>query len=104
MKDMEDQVLMSSRDEIEEFKRSFLWTDIEEELDRISKNAQIEYDLVGESITNDDGVKVTPTTAEILLHMGDIKGRRKSVEYFRSLPDIFLQTLEIQSEDQKDDS
>ena len=96
--------IKSTKSEIEEFKKSFLWMDIKDELDKLAERAQLEYDLVGESVVNDEGVRVTPTTAEVLIHLGDIKGRKKSVNYFLNILDIFLQLLEDQTEDQEDDT
>ena len=97
---MKGQELLTTVDEIEEFEKSFLWLDIKDELNNLAENAQVEYDLVGEPILNDEGVRVTPTTAEVLIHLGDIKGRRKAVSYFLSIPDILKQILE----DRKDES
>ena len=102
---MEDnQELKSTKSEIEKFKESFLWMDIKDELDELTERSQLEYDLVGESVINDEGVRVTPTTAEVLIHLGEIKGRKKSVNYFLNILDIFLQILEDQTEDKEDES
>ena len=96
----DNQEIKTTKSEIEEFKNSLLWMDIKDELTTLATNALLEYDLIGEAITNDEGVKVTPTTAEGCLHLGDIKGRRKAVSYFLNILDVILQTLE----DQKDES
>ena len=47
----------------------------------------------------DDAADNNPSTASVLLHMGDLNGRVKAVEYMKSIPDIFLNILE----DKKDD-
>ena len=97
---MEDEIIINStRSQIEDFEESFVWKDIKGELERIGKNAQLEYDLVGEPHIDDDGAKIVPNSSETLIHLGDIKGRRKAVAYFLSIPKILLQILE----DQKDD-
>lgn len=90
----EEKKLRSSRNEIEDFKNSFIWLDIVDELTELSRKARIEYDLVGEPHVDDQGYKIVPNSSETLIHLGDIKGRRKAVEYFLSIPDIFLQILE----------
>lgn len=91
---LDEKKLRSSRSEIEEFKNSFIWLDIVDELKELAMKAQVEYDLVGESYVDDQGYKVVPNSSETLIHLGDIKGRRKAVDYFLSIPDIFLQILE----------
>lgn len=101
---MEELTIRSTRSQIENFKESLLWQDIKEELVRLAERAQLEYDLVGEPHKNDDGEFVVPTTSETLIHLGDIKGRRKAVQYFLSIPDIFLQILEDLKEEKENDS
>lgn len=101
----EKKTLRSSKSEIEEFKKSFIWLDIVDELSQLAKNAQLEYDIVGEPHVDDEGYKIVPNSSETLIHLGDIKGRRKAVNYFLSLPDIFLQILEVDSkEDPRNDT
>jgi hypothetical protein len=91
--------ILSTKLQIEEFKNSFIWKDIKRELVHLAHRSTLEYDLVGEPHTTDDGVKIVPNTSETLIHLGDIKGRRKAVEYFLSIPDIFLQILEGEEEE-----
>lgn len=104
MVEINQEKLRCTKGQIEDFKSSMLWKDIIDELNQLSNNAQLEYDIVGESHTNDAGYKVIPNSSETLIHLGDIKGRRKAVQYFLSLPDIFLNILEDQAEEKKDDS
>jgi len=92
--------IRSTRIQLEEFKKSFIWLDMVDDLNNLARLAQLEYDLVGETHIDDDGHKIVPNSSETLIHLGDIKGRRKAVLHFLSLPDILLQFLE----DQKDDS
>ncbi len=89
----------STKGQIQDFLDSMLWKDMLEELAQLDKRATLEYDLVGEEIVTDDGHKRTPTTSETLIHLGDIKGRRKAVQYFRSMPEIFLSILEDKQND-----
>ncbi len=85
----------ATRDQIEEIKNSFFWKDIKREL------AQWKIGFMHESSNIvDDAATNNPSTASVLLHMGDINGRIKTVEYLLSLPDIFLDLLE----DKEDDS
>jgi len=100
---MDEMTIRSTKSDIEEFKESFIWLDIVDELSRLAKNAAIEYDLVGEPHTDDQGYKVVPNSSETLIHLGDIKGRRKAVAFFLSIPDIFLQILEDKKDDNRRD-
>ena len=97
---LDEKSIRSSKSEVEEFKDSFVWLDIMDELNDLAKRAELEYDLVGEPHIDDSGHMIVPNTSETLIHLGEIKGRRKAVSYFLNIPDIFLQILE----DKKDDS
>lgn len=92
-------MIRSTKAQLEEFKRSFIWKDIVDELTNMSKLAMLEYDVVGEPVIDDDGFKKTPSTGETLIHLGDIKGRRKAVNYFLSIPDILINLLEASKDD-----
>lgn len=95
-----DETIRTTKSEIESFKESSLWLDIVDELNELSLKAQLEYDLVGEPHIDDQGYKIIPNSSETLIHLGDIKGRRKAVNYFLNILDVFLQILE----DKKNDS
>ena len=96
---LDEKTIRSSKSEVEEFKDSLVWLDIMDELNDLARRAELEYDLVGEPHVNDKGQIVVPTTSETLIHLGDIKGRRKAVSYFLSIPDILLQILEDKTND-----
>ena len=85
----------STKGEIERFMDSILWKDMKRELGVWKKGFKAE----NESIV-DDASETNPSTASVLMHIGDINGRVKTVDYLLSLPTIFLQILE----DQKDDN
>ena len=91
----------STKSEVEEFKESTIWLDICDELNDLSKRSAVEYDLVGEPHINDSGQLIVPNSSETLIHLGDIKGRRKATDYFLNLPDIILQILEEKKDDTK---
>jgi len=44
---------------------------------------------------------IIPNTSETLIHLGEIKGRRKAVSYFLNIPEILLQILEGKKDDIK---
>lgn len=84
----------TTKDEIELFKASVLWNDIVNELEAWQEG----FDREMHSIV-DDAEGDNPSTASVLLHMGDLNGRIKAVEYFLSLPDVFMQILEDKKND-----
>jgi hypothetical protein len=91
--------IRTTKSEIESFKESFLWLDIKDELNDLAKRAQLEYDLVGEPHIDDSGYKIIPNSSETLIHLGDIKGRRKAVSYFLNILEVLLQILEDKKND-----
>jgi len=86
----------SSKFEIEQFKESIVWKDIKRELAIWKTGFRKEQ----ENIVS-DAADTNPSTASVLLHMGDLNGRMKAVDYLLSLPNIFLQLLEDQKDDLK---
>ena len=97
----EEVTIRSTKSQLEEFKTSFIWKDMVDEIARLSRNSQVEYDLVGEPHIDDEGFKIIPNTSETLIHLGDIKGRRKAVGFFLNIPDILIQALEDQENDNR---
>ena len=85
----------ATKNQIENFKDSILWNDIVRELDIWSEGFAKEQDSIVENASLDN-----PSTASVLLHMGDINGRRKAVIYFKDILNVFLSVLE----DKKNDS
>ena len=83
-----------SKDALEEFKESILWADMVEEL----KSWKEGFNREMQSIV-DDAEGNNPSTASVLLHMGDLNGRQKAVDYFLSLPDVFLSIIEEKKEE-----
>lgn len=96
---MEKEIIKSTKSQIEEFKESLIWQDIVSELSKLRELATLEYDIVGEPHVDDAGYKTIPNQSETLIHLGDIKGRKKAVEHFLAIPDILLQTLEVNKDD-----
>ena len=86
---MKEILVNSTKNQIEDFKNSLLWADIKRELKAWQKG----FDIEMKSIV-DNSAEANPSTASVLLHMGDLNGRIKAVEYLLSLPDIFLNILE----------
>ena len=86
---MEEVEICATKDQIEDFKVSVLWKDIVTELLAWKEGFTREM----QSIV-DDAARDNPSTASVLLHMGDLNGRQKAVDYFLSMPDVFLQILE----------
>jgi hypothetical protein len=86
---METIEIHATKDQIEEFKESILWSDIVGELTSWKHGFAMEM----QSIV-DDAAAQNPSTASVLLHLGDLNGRQKAVDYFLGLLDVFLQIIE----------
>ena len=95
---MSDQSLieiMSSKRQIKEFKKdNLVWRDMQNEL-------TIWLDAFEREKGNivDDAANNNPSTASVLLHLGDLNGRVKTVKYILSLPDLFLSILKDKEDD-----
>jgi len=96
---MEKIELRTTRDQVEEFKESILWADITEELNSWKEGFERELKAIVE-----DAAANNPSTASVLMHMGDLNGRLKAVDYMLSIPDVFLSLLEAKLEVKKDES
>lgn len=92
---MEEIRVTATRVAIEEFLESSLWKDIKRELETWKTAFSDEMNAIV-----DNAADSNPTTAQVLMHLGDLNGRRKAVDYFLTLPSVFLQFLE----DNKDDT
>lgn len=88
----------STKAQIEEFKNSILWQDFVRELRFWSEGFNNEMKTIV-----DDAESSNPSTAAVLLHMGDLNGRIKAVEYVLNLPDVFLDILEAKKDDTRPD-
>ncbi len=88
----------ATKAQIEYFIESILWTDIQRELLEWDKQFNKERD----SIVS-DARETNPSTASVLLHMGDLEGRKQAVKYFLGLPEVFLNVLEDKENDNRRD-
>lgn len=79
----------ATKDQINKLKESVLWNDIVNELETWKQGFNDEMMSIV-----DHAAETNSSTASVLLHMGDLNGRQKAVDYLLSLPDVFLQILE----------
>ena len=79
----------ATRGQVEDFINSILWKDMRRELLMWKKGFVQENDALV-----DDAKETNPSTASVLLHIGDINGRKKAVNYLLGLPEVFLQILD----------
>ena len=93
---MEQITIKSTRASVEEFKESILWLDITNELSMWRNGFEIEM----QSIV-DDAAESNPSTASVLLHLGDLNGRIKAVTYVLAILDVFLDLLEKREDDNR---
>lgn len=94
--DNELMTVRATKGQIEDFVDSLLWKDMKRELVVWQKGFEGEMKNIA-----DDAATENPSTASVLLHMGDINGRVKAIDYLMELPSIFLQILEDQKNDSK---
>lgn len=87
--------IRATKSQIEEFKDSVLWEDIIEEMNRWKEMFQRDYDGIANDCVSGE---ITGSTA--LVRLGDIHGRGKAIDYFISIPEVFIQILE----EKKDES
>ena len=90
--------LRTTRDQLEDFKSSVLWADIVNELNVWKEGFEQEMKAIV-----DDAARDNPSTASVLLHMGDLNGRLKAVDYMLSIPDVFLSLLEAKMEEERNE-
>lgn len=95
MTDIKEVLVRATRDQIIDFKESILWKDMKRELGIWKRGCTREYDEVISNTVNG-----SENTASTLMLLGDIHGRKKTIDYLIAMPDVFLQILE----DRKDDS
>lgn len=97
MEELEHMKVFSTRDQIEDAKASMFWRDVVRELTAWKEGFNREMMSIV-----DDAEAENPSTASVLLHMGDLNGRQKAVDYILSLPDVFLSFLEEQRKEPKE--
>jgi hypothetical protein len=82
---MRDLIVNATKDQVEDFLSSVLWKDIQREL--VGWKRGFEQELL---TLTDDAKENNPSTASVLMNIGDISGRTKAVDYLLALPKIFL--------------
>ena len=86
----------ATKEQIKEFIESVLWQDLVRELNVWKEGFTFEMMAIV-----DNAASANPSSASVLLHMGDVNGRIKAVDYFISLPNVLLQILEENSNDSR---
>lgn len=94
---MEKITIRSTKAKLEEFKTSVIWLDLTDELN--SWKTGFEQEM--QSIV-DEAAENNPSTASVLLHLGDLNGRIKAVNYMLSIPDVFLTILADKKQEEKE--
>ena len=94
MDDLGEVTINATGDQIKEFKESILWQDITRELNFWAEGFDKEQDAIVDNAATEN-----PSTAAVLLHYGDINGRKKAVAYFGGILDVFLDILEAKKDD-----
>ena len=85
----------STMAQVEDFISSVLWADMQRELLKWKKNfANEAIDMT--DIASDNNL----STAAVLMHLGDLGGRSKAVDFMLALPNVLLQILKDKKEDE----
>ena len=79
----------STKSQLEDFKESIIWKDIVHELEVWLEGFEHEHDEVIEEVADKN-----LSTANVLLHLGDLHGRKKAILYVLGLPDVLIGVLE----------
>lgn len=87
-------VVNSTKSQIEDFKGSILWQDITRELSIWSEGFNEEMKNIV-----DEAESKNPSTASVLLHLGDLNGRIKAVAYMLNILDVFIDVLNTKKDD-----
>jgi hypothetical protein len=93
---MKEITINTTKDQIEMITGSVFWHDVVTELEAWKEGFRREMESIVDKAAVDN-----PSSASVLLHMGDINGRIKAVDYLLSLPDVFLSILEEKANDAK---
>lgn len=82
--------VLSTKGQLEDFmENNFVWKDIQRELIIWLDGFKKEKDGIV-----DDAAESNPSTAAVLMHLGDLNGREKAIKYVLTLPQLFLNILE----------
>lgn len=90
-------IVRATKDQIRELKGSILWDDIVRELEQWKKLCKEEYGAVVDECISSNADR--PNSATTLMHLGDIHGRERAMDYIISIPDVFLQILEDEEDE-----
>ncbi len=96
--DLEEVKVMSAKGDFEAFKKGTIWADMTRELSAWKIGFEMERSTIVEKASTEN-----LTTASVLLHMGDLNGRLKAVDYMLSLPDVLMSMIDMEKE-AKDDN
>lgn len=95
---LEEMEVLSAKGDFEEFKESTVWADIVRELEAWKMGFELERSGIVGKTANEN-----LSTASVLLHMGDVNGRIKAVEYMLSLPDVLMSMIDMEKEAKSDE-
>ena len=93
---MDEIKINATLDQIEGLKESIVWKDIVRELRNWKKGFNMEMESIVDNAESNN-----PLTASVLMHMGDLNGRQKAVDYFISILDVFTDLKREEIENKK---
>jgi len=92
---MEVPTVFATKTQIEDLKESVLWQDIINELNNWKYATEQEMISIPENAAGDN-----LSTASTLMHIGGLSGIIKAADYLLTIPDLLLDKLEMQKEEQ----
>ena len=90
-------VVNSTKLQLKRFKESVIWADITRELSMWIEGFEFE-----KSSIVDNAATENPSTASVLIHIGDLNGRKKAVLYMLGILDVFLDTKETEDDSKRE--
>lgn len=93
MDEFEEIEILSAKNDFAAFLDSMIWADLKRELEAW----KIGFERELASIV-DKSASENPSTATVLMHLGDINGRIKAVDYMLQLPQILMEMKEQDKE------
>jgi len=92
-------MVRATKDQISEFKKSFLWKDMKRELGAWKRGFEKGMMTVIHNCVNGELDGMTA-----LAHLGSIHGRCMAIDFMLELPNVFLEEKKMEEEDKENDS
>jgi 4-amino-4-deoxy-L-arabinose transferase-like glycosyltransferase len=89
-------MVRATKTQIVDFKESALWLDILDEIKQWKEQASNETDSIVSTAEEKN-----PSTANVLMHLGHIAGRKDAVDFFEGILDTLLSIKERENDSKR---